>query len=217
MDSVFKSIDSKGIKEVIRLLDGTYVSLNKGATIGTHMKLNSALAVVLSGEIKVIRYSENGSRMVFNQLRENDLFSIKLNPDLLNYELQCDSDVRLVVLETKRIAEIKDNSSDFQQFLKNYTSILTQMLQSNNARINILTNKTIREKLLSYFKTQAVNSRSLRFELPFTLSVLADYLAVDRSAMNRELRHLKDEGIIRIKRREVTLLLKDGVSIDRSI
>ncbi len=202
---------------MIRLLDGTYVSLNKGATIGTHMKLNSALAVVLSGEIKVIRYSENGSRMVYNQLRENDLFSIKLNPDLLNYELQCDSDVRLVVLETKRIAEIKDNSPDFQQFLKNYTSILSQMLQNNNARINILTNKTIREKLLSYFKTQAVNSRSLRFELPFTLSVLADYLAVDRSAMNRELRHLKDEGIIRIKRREVTLLLKDGVSIDRSI
>lgn len=41
--------------------------------------------------------------------------------------------------------------------------------------------------------------------LPFSFSVLADYIATDRSAMMRELRHLKEEGLVQTEGRRVTL------------
>ena len=48
--------------------------------------------------------------------------------------------------------------------------------------------------------------KSKTFILPFSLSVLSDYLSVDRSAMSRELKNLKDEGFINIKQKRITLL-----------
>ena len=42
--------------------------------------------------------------------------------------------------------------------------------------------------------------------LPFTFTALADYLAIDRTAMSRELKNLKDEGFIEIKNKRIDLL-----------
>ena len=44
------------------------------------------------------------------------------------------------------------------------------------------------------------------FELPFSLSYLAEYICADRSAMMREIRKMSDEGLIRTDRRKIELL-----------
>ena len=69
-------------------------------------------------------------------------------------------------------------------------------MQEKNERIGILTKKTIRDKLLEYFRIRSRKTGSRNIYLPFTFKELADYLAVDRSAMSRELSYLKDEGLI---------------------
>ena len=73
-------------------------------------------------------------------------------------------------------------------------------------RIEILTKKTIRNKLLEYFKIVSTKNNSKNIYLPFTFTDLADYLAIDRSAMTRELKNLKGEGFIEIKGKRITLL-----------
>ena len=65
--------------------------------------------------------------------------------------------------------------------------------------------RSIREKLLCYFRQQTEKSGEDVFTLPFSLSVLADYIATDRSAMMRELKRLRTEGIIRSDGRRFTL------------
>ena len=76
-----------------------------------------------------------------------------------------------------------------------------------NTRIELLTKKNIRDKLLTYFNILSSNKLSKTFLLPFSLTDLADYLSVDRSAMMRELSHLKKEGIIEKKGRKIKLLI----------
>ena len=49
------------------------------------------------------------------------------------------------------------------------------------------------------------------FLLPFTLSTLADYLSIDRSAMTRELKRMKEEGLIEINRRNIRLHIEAAV------
>ena len=42
--------------------------------------------------------------------------------------------------------------------------------------------------------------------MPFAFTTLAEYLSVDRSAMMRELKKMREEGFIRVEGRTVTLL-----------
>ena len=48
------------------------------------------------------------------------------------------------------------------------------------------------------------------FTLPFTLSALADYISADRSAMMRELKRMKEEGLVEMDGRRVTLRTGEG-------
>ena len=83
---------------------------------------------------------------------------------------------------------------------------MSKKILDNNERIEILTNKSIRNKLLAYFKMMYKKNNSKVIYLPFSLTDLADYLCVDRSAMSRELKNLKDEGFIEIKNKKIKLL-----------
>ena len=49
----------------------------------------------------------------------------------------------------------------------------------------------------------------MTFEIPFTITNMADYLSIDRSAMSREIGKLKDEKILDLNKRKVTLLKTD--------
>ena len=42
--------------------------------------------------------------------------------------------------------------------------------------------------------------------LPFSFTDLADYLAVNRSAMSREISNLKEEGLIEVNGKKIKLL-----------
>ena len=77
-----------------------------------------------------------------------------------------------------------------------------------NTRVEILSKRSIREKLRTYFNILSTRNLSQTFSLPFSLTDLADYLSVDRSAMMRELKSLKDEGFIEKNGNRLTLLYK---------
>ena len=97
---------------------------------------------------------------------------------------------------------------DFHKELENKINLL---IMNNtiklNTRIELLTKKNIRDKLLSYFNIISSKKFSKTITLPFSLTDLADYLSVDRSAMMRELSHLKEEGFIEKKGNKITLLM----------
>ena len=62
--------------------------------------------------------------------------------------------------------------------------------------LEAVSQRSIRDKLMTYFETLSSKNNSNTFTIPFTMSSLADYLSIDRSAMSRELGKMKDEGLI---------------------
>ena len=61
------------------------------------------------------------------------------------------------------------------------------------------------EKLLTYLARQAEAAGSRTFTVPMSRTALAEYLCADRSAMTRELAHMKAEGLIDYDKRQFTL------------
>ena len=77
-----------------------------------------------------------------------------------------------------------------------------------NTRIELLTKRSIRDKLIGYFTLISSKNLNKSFTLPFSLTDLADYLSVDWSAMMREMKSLKEEGFIEKNGNRITLLYK---------
>jgi len=74
-----------------------------------------------------------------------------------------------------------------------------------NMKIQLLAQPTLRDKLLFYLHlTQNALHRD-SFTLPFTREKLAQFISADRSAVSRELSRMKDEGIIKIEGKTITL------------
>ena len=63
-------------------------------------------------------------------------------------------------------------------------------------KIKHLSQKGIKEKVLSYLQSQSKLAQSPYFDIPFNKTELANYLSVERSALSTVLGKLKKDGII---------------------
>ena len=72
-------------------------------------------------------------------------------------------------------------------------------------KIEHLMKRSTREKLLSFLSAQAIEAKSHVFDIPLSRQELADYLAVDRSAMSNELSKLQQEGLLAFTRNHFEL------------
>ena len=73
-------------------------------------------------------------------------------------------------------------------------------------KVKIISKRTLREKILTYFSLQAQLKGSKEFDLPIGRIGLAEYLCADRSALTRELARMKDDGLISFERNHFRLL-----------
>ena len=88
-------------------------------------------------------------------------------------------------------------------------NLLTEMARKNlllSRKLRLITPHTIRERLLTYLSGEAVRRGTRSFVIPFDRQQLADYLAVERSALSAELSRMRRDGLIECERSRFTLL-----------
>lgn len=205
MDELFYNLDSRQKHRLLKDLEANTYIFKKNNIIMSSVKQDNIICVLVSGHLQIIKTDYNGNRTIIEDLKENSVFgSITSSISNNEYDILTKEDSKIIVIDFNEIITYDESKSYyFNQFLKNLLTIMSNKIKKNNDRIEILTNKTIRDKLLAYFK---INTNGKIVQLPFTLTDLADYLAVNRSAMTRELKNLKDEGLIEIKDKKIKLL-----------
>ncbi len=72
---------------------------------------------------------------------------------------------------------------------------------------HILQQKTTRNKILAFLHFQSLHQAGPSIKLPIPYSDLADYLAVDRSSLMKEIARMCQEGLIEKQSRLITLLV----------
>ena len=207
MLELFKNIDENSKINILRQLDGNTLSYAKNMKILSSFQKDDIVCIVLSGNIQVIKNDISGNRIVIEDLHQDDIFgSISANISSDEYEIITKEDSSVIVIEFDHILRNNNNDYVYSIFLKNLLEILYQKITEFNNRLEIISNMTIRNKLLAYFKLMTKNNNGRFFILPFSYSELANYLATNRSAMSRELKALKDEGFIEVKGKRIKLL-----------
>ncbi len=206
MDELFYGITNREKEKILSYLEAHTLTFKKNMTILGSVKQENIISIVISGYLQIIKTDYNGNRTIMEELFENDIFGStisSINND--EFSIITKEDSKIIIIYFDEIIKNDLNYSYFNQFLKNLLNIITKKINSNNERMEILTNKTIRNKLLAYFRIMSRKNNSRVIYLPYNYIDLADYLAIDRSAMYRELKNLKEEGLIEVKNKRITL------------
>lgn len=182
---------------------------NKGEVITSYIAKRNQLCILLSGEADLVRYDFNGNKTIVEHFSTNDIFgeifyTVSTNNELF-VEAKEDSIVLFFIYDDIK-SRCKNNCDFHNKLLINLPELFLNEIIDLNMRIELLSKRTIREKLLAYFTIISARNMSKSFKVPFSLTDLADYLSVDRSAMMRELKSLKDEGFIEKSGNRITLL-----------
>ena len=174
-------------------------TFSKNEVITTYIKKRNQLCILLSGNADLVRYDLNGNRTIVEHLSKNALFGEVFYKVTTNNELLVESRSNCEVL-FYIYDEIKNKCNktcEFHDTLAEYLpELILDKITDLNTRIELLTQKTTRDKLLMYFSLISTRKLSKTFEIPLSLTDLADYLNVDRSAMMRELKLLKEDKMV---------------------
>lgn len=203
----FYNIDDEEKTRLLKDLEAITYEFNKNEEILKKIRNRNFIGIITEGLIQIIKTDYNGNRTIIEELSENDIFGTRISSLANNeYTVNTKDITKIIVIDYKQLIQSNNSNSYYNKFIKNILEIIIKTVNDKNDRIEILTKKTIRNKLLEYFKIVSTKNKSKNIYLPFTFTDLADYLAIDRSAMTRELKYLKEEGFIEIKNKRITLL-----------
>lgn len=170
------------------------------------------IGIILSGEADLIKYDYDGYRNIIEHLATQDLFGhIFVQPfDENDMEVVSTTPCEVLFFNYEHLIKRCENACLHHSLLvNNVLQIFSDKTRKLHSRIEILSQRSIRSKLMIYFHHMTFKHHSDHFTLPFTLNSMADYLFIDRSAMLREMKKMRDEGLIESKGRHITVHFND--------
>jgi len=209
MSNLFENINEREMLKLKKILRSSSQKFKKNVNVLSNVNRDDFIALIDYGSIEIIYTDYEGSKTVIEELETGEVFGT-LTSSIKNEGISCitKEDTEITIIEYNQITNDEIIKSDFYIiFIKNLIKILTEQLNNRNIRIELLTKKTIRDKLLAYFKyiNKKTGNGSNIIKMPLSYTELASYLSVDRSAMTREIKYLKDDGFIEIIGKRIIL------------
>ena len=183
-------------------------NFEKGETITTFLVNRNQFCILISGTADLVKYDYNGNKIIAERFAENSIFgeifyNINTNNEFI---VEAKEKCKVLLYSYDDINEKCKSSCKFHQTLVAYfPDIIISKITDLTSRIELLSRRTTRDKLLGYFDLLS-KRYGKSFTLPFSVTELSNYLSVDRSSMSRELAVLKNEKFIEQDRRKIKLL-----------
>lgn len=208
MNELFENIGEKELLKLKRILRANTINYQKNVNILSNVKQENFIAIIDSGEVEFVYNDYDGNKIIIEELSSGEVFG-SLTSSIKADEISCiTKDItQITYIEYDQITNDEIIKNDFYIiFIKNLIRILIDQLTTRNNRIELLTKRTTRDKLLAYFKLEArKHNGNNKFTLQTSFTELANFLSVDRSAMTREIKYLKEEGFIDLNGKRITI------------
>lgn len=202
----FSHFTSAEIEEFINLNILNFKEYKKGDTIHNQGELCQRMDFLLTGSLVAYNLAENGSTIaVFNFLPNSALGCNLLFSELNRYPLNiyCTSHCHIAYINKENIAKLLSTNHIFtMEFIKAISNYSINM----NTKMLSFSNKTLRERILSFIYKEVSKQNSNTIKLLITKKQLADELGVQRPSLFRELKKMADEEIISYDSNTITLL-----------
>ena len=205
---LFSGIDAGSFDKMISCMEGKIKTYQPREWILLAGEPVSTIGIIVGGSVQILRESADGKQNLMAELHESErcgeVFAcagVAQSPVSVTSMEDC----KVLYLNYRKIITLCPSTCPFHaKLIENMLTLIAQKTLLLNQKIEILSKRTIRERLMLYFGI--LSKGASRITIPFSREELAAYLCVDRSAMSAELSQMQKDGLIRYHRNEVQLL-----------
>lgn len=182
----------------------------KGEIIAFEAETIHHVGVVLRGSVDMLKEDVWGNRTLLLRAYASDVFgeTFACGEDSLSVvTFAAAEETEVLFLSFCRVMHTCTHACQFHQTLiENMVRIIARKNRELMRKIEVVSKKTLREKILAYLSIQAQNQGCRQFEVPLGRVEWAEYLCADRSALTRELAKMQAEGLIEFHRNTFKIL-----------
>lgn len=207
---LFDGIADGQLEKMLSCFGATMRTFKKNQMILAEGDAVGEIGVILSGVAQIIRVDYYGNRSIVTELKPAQMFGeafacaeIKQSP----VNVIAAEDCGVMFVDILRMLHLCGNACEFHnQMIFNLMRVVATKNIILNQKLEIISKRTTREKLMTYLMLQAKQNGCNRFTVPFDRRELADFLEVDRSGLSAEIGKLRREGVLECRKSDFTLL-----------
>lgn len=205
---LFAGIDAHEFSALLRCAQARVQRYAQGETALLAGSPVNEVGIVVQGRVHVVREDREGRQNLMAELRAGGLFAETLACAGVTQSpvtVLCAEACEILFLNYRRVISTCTSACSFHsRLVENMLALLAQKNLHLNDKIEILSRRTIRQRVLLYF--DQVRHGERHFTLAYSREELAAYLCVDRSALSAELSAMQREGLIAFSHNHFTIL-----------
>lgn len=202
---LFANISDENLIPILSCLGATVAKYEKKETIFSEGEPAKYIGIVLSGAVQIVQVDYFGNRNIVANVEVTELFGesfVCAGIVAIPVDVVAREDTEVLLIDCLRITQTCSNACEFhRQMIYNLMKMIARKNIVFHQKIEIVSKRTTREKLMTYLIMEAKKNKSTAFEIPYDRQELADFLGVDRSGLSATIGTLCREGVIRSKRR----------------
>lgn len=197
---LFDGVNPEDRKTMLGCIGYHIGTFKKGDIVAFEEENIKHIGIIISGAVDMVKEDLWGSKTMLVRMRKDELFGETFacgSDNLSVVTFLVSEDARILFMPFDRVMHSCTMACVFHnRLIENMVAIIANKNRDLMRKVEVVSKRTIREKLLAYLSIQAQTQNSRYFEIPLGRVELAEYLCVDRSALTRELVKMKEDGLI---------------------
>ena len=206
---LFQGIREHEIEAMLTCLSAEERTYRKDAYIYRAGDVTGRLGVVMEGAVNIIKDDVWGNRKIIENIGGGQIFGETyacLKGEPLMVDVQASERSRILFMDVNRILTTCSSSCDFHnRLIRSLMYVLAGKNLMLTKKMDIITPKSLRERVMGYLSQESVKQGSRTITVPFNRQQMADYLSVDRSALSAELSRMQRDGVISYEKNRFTI------------
>lgn len=201
---LFFDIEEEKLDVMLSCLGAKVDVFDKKYTVMAEGSSAKYIGIVLSGSVQIEQTDYYGNRSILSAVYAGDVFGEAFaccGTVSLPISVVATEESEIMFIDCTHILHTcRNNCSFHNQLIFNLMKDIASKTVLFHQRIEIISKRSTREKLLSYLNFESKKAGSSHFYIPFDRQGLADYLEVDRSGLSVQISKLQKEGRIYCKK-----------------
>ena len=175
-------------------------NFRKGEIVAFEAENIRHIGIVLSGAVDMIKEDLWGNKTVLVRVHRDELFGETFacgddNVSVVTFLVSEDAEILFMPFD--RVMHSCTMACVFHhRLVENMVRIIAGKNRDLMRKLEILSKRNLREKILAYLSIHAQAHNLRYFEIPLGRVEWAEFLCTDRSALTRELARMKADGLI---------------------
>lgn len=206
---LFSNVSQEDFSAMMNCLGGYTKKYNKKEAIHIFGDKIDTIGIIITGSVGIFQQDIFGNETILAKAYSGETFGeVFACADVLDIPVSVVSqdNSEILFLNYRKILTTCNKACVFHSAItENLVKIIATKCIFLNRKLEILSKRTMREKILAYLFFEGMGAKKIKSR--FNREEMASFICVDRSALSYELSKMQRDGIIAYRKNEFEILI----------